>query len=145
MAHFPFRDMREFDPDIAERIRKWAECSPCPRCQAALLQGMPDGFCCSPFGEGIKSNLPRPMNAAGGNRIIQLAESNQKFPRILNRDQRLVLQYACFSSPNAKASNLFISGIRYALDSYHQFTTLFMLFSVAITGGCQDDLVTSKR
>jgi hypothetical protein len=64
------------------------------------------------------------------NHIIELTESNQKFPRILNRDLRPVLQYACVSSPNAKASNLFISGIPYALDTYRQFTTpVYAVFS----------------
>jgi hypothetical protein len=57
------------------------------------------------------------------NRILELTESNRKFPRVLNHDLRPVLQYACVSSPNAKASNLFISGVRYALDTYRQFTT----------------------
>jgi hypothetical protein len=55
------------------------------------------------------------------NRIIELTESNQNLWRILNRDLRPVLQYACVSCPNAKASHLFISGIPYALDTYRQF------------------------
>jgi hypothetical protein len=41
----------------------------------------------------------------------------------LNLDLRPVLQHARVSSPNAGASNVFISGIPYALDSYWQFTT----------------------
>jgi hypothetical protein len=38
MAHSPFPDMREFDPETAERIRKGAECAPCPHCRAVLPQ-----------------------------------------------------------------------------------------------------------
>jgi hypothetical protein len=64
------------------------------------------------------------------NHIIELTESNQKFPRILNRDLRPALRYACVSSPNAKALNLFISSIPYALDIYRQFTTpVYAVFS----------------
>jgi hypothetical protein len=53
--------------------------------------------------------------------IVKLTQLIPNFPRILNRDLRLVLQHAPVSSPNAGASNLFISGIPYALDSCHQF------------------------
>jgi hypothetical protein len=41
----------------------------------------------------------------------------------LNCDFQPVLQYAYVWSPKACASNLFISGVPYALDTYHQFTT----------------------
>jgi hypothetical protein len=55
--------------------------------------------------------------------IVESAQSISNFPRILNRDLPPVLQHACVSSPNAGASNLFISGIPYDLDSYRQFIT----------------------
>jgi hypothetical protein len=55
--------------------------------------------------------------------IIELTQSIPNFPRILNRDLRHVLQHARVTSPNAGASNVFISSIRYALDSYPQFIT----------------------
>jgi hypothetical protein len=130
MAHFPFPDMREFDREIANRIRNWAECSPCPHCRAVLVQGMPDGFRCNPFRDRIRSNLPPPMDEGLLNRNIELIDSNQKIPRFLNRDLRSVLQYAFVSSLNAKASNLFTSGIPYALETYRQFTTLvYAVFS----------------
>jgi hypothetical protein len=48
----------------------------------------------------------------------------------LTRDWQPVLRYARVSSPNAKASNLFISGIPYALDTYPQFTNpVYPVFS----------------
>jgi hypothetical protein len=50
--------------------------------------------------------------------IVELTQSIPNFPRVLNRDLRPVLQYARVSSPDAGASNVFISGIPYALDSY---------------------------
>jgi hypothetical protein len=53
--------------------------------------------------------------------IVELAQSSPIFPRILNCDLRPVLQHARVSSPNGGASNVFISGIPYALDSYRQF------------------------
>jgi hypothetical protein len=122
--------MREFIPEMAERIRKWAECSPCLHCRAVLLQGMPDGVCCNPFGDRIRSNLLPSMDEGLPNHTIELIESNQNFPRILNRDLRPALRYACVSSPNAKALKLFISGIPYALDIYRQFTTpVYAVFS----------------
>jgi hypothetical protein len=62
--------------------------------------------------------------------IVHFTESSRNFPRILNRDLRPVLQYACVWFPNASASKLFISGIPYALDTYHQFTTpVYAVFS----------------
>jgi hypothetical protein len=57
------------------------------------------------------------------NHIIELTESNQNCPRLLNRDLRPVLRYACVSWLNAKASNDFMSGISYAFDTYREFTT----------------------
>jgi hypothetical protein len=64
------------------------------------------------------------------NRIVHLTVSNPTFPRILNRDLRPVLQHASISSPNGPASNLFISSISYALDTYRQFITpVYAVFS----------------
>jgi hypothetical protein len=57
------------------------------------------------------------------NRIVQLSESRPNFPRILNHDLRPVLQYTRISAPDSPASNLFISGVPYALNPYRQFTT----------------------
>jgi hypothetical protein len=56
------------------------------------------------------------------NRIVQLTKSNPNVPRILSRDLPPVLQHALISSPNAGASNVFISGIPYALDRYAVFS-----------------------
>jgi hypothetical protein len=55
-------------------------------------------------------------------RIVNLADSNPSFPRLLNPDLRLVIHRAPVSSPIGPASNVFISGIPYALDPYRQFT-----------------------
>jgi hypothetical protein len=55
--------------------------------------------------------------------IVELTQSIPNFPRILSRNLRPVLQDARVSSPNAGASNVFTSGIPYALDSYRQFIT----------------------
>jgi hypothetical protein len=57
------------------------------------------------------------------NRIVHLTESAPNFARILNHDLRLVLQHACVLSPYPVASNLFISGIPYTLDTHRQFNT----------------------
>jgi hypothetical protein len=55
--------------------------------------------------------------------INESTQSIPNFPRILNRDLRRVIQHARVSSLNAGASNVFISGIPYALDFYRQFIT----------------------
>jgi hypothetical protein len=61
---------------------------------------------------------------------MQLMQSNPNFPRILNRNLRPVLHYACISSPHSAHSNVFISGIPYGLDIYRQFTTpVYAVFS----------------
>jgi hypothetical protein len=63
-------------------------------------------------------------------RIVDLTYSNPNFPRILNRDLRPVIQRACISSPNGRASNVFISGIPYALDADRPFTApVYAVFS----------------
>jgi hypothetical protein len=56
-------------------------------------------------------------------RIVDRTDSNPNCPRILNRDLRPAIQHACISSPNGPASNVFISGVSYALGTYRQFTT----------------------
>jgi hypothetical protein len=53
LRHFPFRDMKDLDPDVVERIREWGECPPCMHCWAVLLRRMPHGFCCKPFCDKI--------------------------------------------------------------------------------------------
>jgi hypothetical protein len=64
------------------------------------------------------------------NRVVQLSESRPNFPLILNHDLRPVLQYHRISAPNGPASNLFISGVSYALDTYCQFTMpVYAVFS----------------
>jgi hypothetical protein len=61
------------------------------------------------------------MNAEVLDEIVHFTQSNPNFPRFLNRDLRPVLQHVCVSSPNGAASNLFISGIPYAVDTCQQF------------------------
>jgi hypothetical protein len=59
-----------------------------------------------------------------------LIESHACFSWILNRELRFVPQHACVLLPNAVAPNLFISGIAYALDTYHQSPTpVYAVFS----------------
>jgi hypothetical protein len=70
-------------------------------------------------------NLPPPKGLELLDRIVELTQSIPTFPRILNRDFRPVLQRARVSLPNTGASNVFISGISYALDSYQQFIIPF--------------------
>jgi hypothetical protein len=94
-----------------------------PHCGAVLLRGTSHEFCCKPFAGRIRNHLPPPMGRELLDHIVELTKSIPNFPRILNRDLRLVLQHARVSSPNASASNVFISGIPYALDSYRQFIT----------------------
>jgi hypothetical protein len=55
--------------------------------------------------------------------IVELTQSIPNFPRILNHDLRPVLQHARVLSPDAGASDVFISSIPYTLDSYRQFIT----------------------
>jgi hypothetical protein len=56
------------------------------------------------------------------NRIIQPTDANSNFSLILNRDLRPVYQYACESFSERFSSNLIISGIPYAVNTYRQFT-----------------------
>jgi hypothetical protein len=109
--------MRDFDEEIAYKIRQWAEIPPCPPCGAVLLRGMSHESCCKPFAGRIRNYLPSPMGRELLDHIVELTQSIPNFPRVLNCDLRPVLQHARISSPNAGASNVFISGIPYALDS----------------------------
>jgi hypothetical protein len=115
--HLPFPDMRDFNEDIADKIRQWAEIPPCSDCGAVLLRGMSHEFCCKPFASRIRNHLPPLMGRELLDHIVELIQSIPNFPRILNRDLRPVLQHACALSPNAGASRAFISDIPYALDS----------------------------
>jgi hypothetical protein len=115
--------MRLFDPVIALKIREWAECQPCKVCGAVLLQGMPLGFCCRSFAHRVQSQSRPPIDEELLQRLVRLAESNANFAQILDRDLRPVLQHACVSFSNAGASNLFIFGISYALDTCCEFRT----------------------
>jgi hypothetical protein len=94
-----------------------------PHCGAVLLRGMSHEFCCKPFADSIRNHLPPPMGRELLDHIVEFTRSIPNFPRILNRDLRPVLQHARVSLPNACASNMFIPGIPYALDSYWQFIT----------------------
>jgi hypothetical protein len=81
--------------------------------------------------------------------IVNLTQSIPNFPRILKHDLRPVLQHACVSSPNAGASNVFISGIPYALDSYRQFITpVYEIFfptqqQISIPPGGTEEIIAS--
>jgi hypothetical protein len=129
LGHLPFPDMSELDQQIADEIRDWAEPPPCPHCGAALRRGMPHKFCCQRFAHRISVNPPRPIDEQLLDRIVQFAYSHSTFPSILNCNSQPVLQHGCVSSLIASDSNLFISGILCALDSYRQFTTpLYAVF-----------------
>jgi hypothetical protein len=94
-----------------------------PHCGAVLLRGMSYEFCCKPFTGRIRNHLRPPIGRELLNHIVELTQSIPNFPRILNHNSWLVLQYARVSSPNGGALNVFISGIPYALNSYRQFIT----------------------
>jgi hypothetical protein len=61
LGYFPFPDMREFDRQIADEIRQWAEGPRCADCGVILHQGMPHHFGCQPFGDRIPDHLPPAM------------------------------------------------------------------------------------
>jgi hypothetical protein len=122
--------MRQFNPDMAQNMRDWAESSQCPLLRAIPIQGMPQTFCCPPFGDRIRSNFPPPIDQRLLDRIVNLGDSNPNFPRLLNPDLGPVIHHAPVSSPIGPASNVFISGIPYALDPYCQFTIpVYAMFS----------------
>jgi hypothetical protein len=118
LDHLPFPDMRDFNEDIADKIRQWAEIPPCPHWGAVFLRGMSHECCCKRFAGRTKNHLPSPMGRELLDHIVELTQSIPTFPRILNRNLLSVLQHARVSSPNAGASNVFRYGIPYALDSY---------------------------
>jgi hypothetical protein len=84
---------------------------------------MPHKFCCQRFAHRIGINPLPPIDEQLLDRMVQFAYSHSNFPSILNCDSRRVLQHGCVSSLIAGVSNMFISGILCALDSYRQFTT----------------------
>jgi hypothetical protein len=61
LDHLPFPEMRDFNEDIADKIRQWAEIPPCPHCGAVLLRGISHEFCCKPSVGRIRNHLPPPM------------------------------------------------------------------------------------
>jgi hypothetical protein len=130
VGDLPFPDMKLFDPDAILRIRDELELPECQYCGAVLIRGMPEGFCCKPFHDMIKPHLPTQMDPELLDRILESSHAKPNFPRVLNRQLRPVTQYACVTSPNAGFSNLFISGIPYAVDSFRQFTSpVYAVFS----------------
>jgi hypothetical protein len=141
--------MRDFNEDIADKIRQWLEIPPCPHCGAVLLRGMSHEFCCLPFAGRIRNHLSPPMGRELLDHIIELTQSIPSFPRILTRDLRPVLQHTRVSSLNAGASNVFISGIPYALDSYRQFVTpVYAVFfrtqqTIPIPPGGTEEIIAS--
>jgi hypothetical protein len=76
-----------------------------------------------PFVGRIRNHLLPPMGRELLDHIVELTQSIPDFPWILNCDLQPVLQHARVSSPNSGASNVFISGIPYAFDSYRQLVT----------------------
>jgi hypothetical protein len=54
--------MRQFNPDIAQEIRKWVEYQSDSCCGVGSLRGMLHEFCYKRFGEWIGSNLPSSMD-----------------------------------------------------------------------------------
>jgi hypothetical protein len=121
LDYLPFPDMRDFDEDIADKIRQWAGIPPCSHCGAVLLRGIFYEFCGKLFAGRIRNHMPPPMGREMLDHNFELTQSIPNFPRILNLDFRPVLQHAPVSSLNVGASNVFISGIPYALDSYRHF------------------------
>jgi hypothetical protein len=55
--------------------------------------------------------------------IRETAQSNPNFPRLLNRDLLVVVQNAQIHSSNRQASNMFISRIPHAIDTFQQFVS----------------------
>jgi hypothetical protein len=74
MGHFPFPDMTQFNPDIAQAIREWAEFPPCSHGRAVLIQGMRHEFCSRPLRDRIQSNFPPPMDQRLLDRIVDLTD-----------------------------------------------------------------------
>jgi hypothetical protein len=74
--------MRQFNPDIAQEMRKRAESPSDSCCGAVLLRGMLHEFCYKHFGEWIRSNLRPSMEKGLLNRMVQVTTANSNFPRI---------------------------------------------------------------
>jgi hypothetical protein len=36
LSYFPFRDIKDLDPDVIERIQGWGECQPCTHLQGGI-------------------------------------------------------------------------------------------------------------
>jgi hypothetical protein len=86
LDHLPFPNMKDFNEDIVDKIRQWAEISPCPHYGAVLLRGISHEFCCKLFAGTIRNHLPPPMGRELLDHIVELTQSIPNFPRILNRD-----------------------------------------------------------
>jgi hypothetical protein len=85
LNHLPFPDMRDFDEDIADKIRQWVEIPPCPHCGVVLIRGISHEFCCKPFADRNSDHLRPPMGRELLDHIVELTQSIPNLPRILNR------------------------------------------------------------
>jgi hypothetical protein len=85
LDHLPFPDMRDFNEDIADKIRQWGEIPPCPHWSAVLLREMSHEFCCKSFTGRIRNHLPPPIGRELLDHIIELTQLIPNFPRFLNR------------------------------------------------------------
>jgi hypothetical protein len=83
-----------------------------------FASGNASGFCFKPFGEQIRSNLPRLLHEGSLNRIGYLTRPSPNLPRLMNRDLQPVLQHFHVCFPRGSGSNLFKSGIPFALDAF---------------------------
>jgi hypothetical protein len=78
----------------------------------------------------MQSQSPPPMDPELFNRVVELTEPDLNIAQILNRDSRSVFQHTFVSSADKEASNLFISGILYALNTYQQLSTpVYVVFT----------------
>jgi hypothetical protein len=73
--------MRDFNEDIADKIRQWTEIPPYPHCGAVWLRGMFHEFCCKPFAGRIRNHLPPPMGRKLLDHIVEMTQSIPNFPR----------------------------------------------------------------
>jgi hypothetical protein len=70
-------DVKDFNEDIADKIRQWAKIPPYPHCGAILLRGMSHEFGCRVFAGRIRNHLPLPM---GRELLDDIVELTQQFP-----------------------------------------------------------------
>jgi hypothetical protein len=77
--HWPCPDMRDFNEDIADKIRQWAEIPPFPHCSAVLLRGMSHEFCFKPLACRMRNYLPPPMGRELLDHIVELTQSIPNF------------------------------------------------------------------